>query len=301
MEAPIKEEVPVTLRTAVRRFATQLAADGKSPLTVRVYRSELERLFAALGPRVPVRRIRPATLAKYLTSDACRLSPDGQPRSARTLNRTKTAIRLLFAYLVGAGALKESPARLLQNARLDAPLPVTLTEREERQFLHALAAEAGESEVGKRDRVLFTLLLKSGMRLSAALALNVDDLDLRNAVALTNGKHARVQRVFLARDVVRLLGAHLKRTGITAGPVFLGRGGRLSARQVQFRFHRYIDLAGIDRPVTVHSLRHSFATRLRQRTGDLQIVQAALGHRDIASTQVYCQLAEEEIRRAVAS
>jgi integrase/recombinase XerD len=291
----------MTLRTAIRRFAVQMEADGKSPLTTRVYVGELERLGRKLGTRVPISRIRPATLATYLVSDACRLGPNGAPRSARTLNRTKTAIRLLFAYLVGAGALKESPARLLQNARLDPPLPVALSDREVKQFLHALGVESRESDVGRRDQVLFTLLLKSGMRLSAALALNVDHLDLRNALAITNGKHARVQRVFLPRDVVRLLRAHLKRTGTTSGPVFLGRGGRLSSRQVQFRFHHYVTLAGIDRPVTVHSLRHSFATRLRQRTGDLRIVQAALGHRDIQSTQVYCTLDEEEVRRAVAS
>jgi integrase/recombinase XerD len=287
------------LATAVRRFAVQMEADGKSPLTIRVYVAELERMGRKLGTRVPVRRIRPATLAEYLTSDACRLGRDGRARSARTLNRTKAAIRLLFAYLVDAGTLRESPARLLQNARLDPPLPVTLTEREERQFLHALAVEARESHVGRRDHVLFTLLLRSGMRLSAALALHVNHLDLSNGVAITNGKHARVQRVFLPRDVVRLLRTHLKRTQITSGPVFRGRGGRLSARQVQFRFRHYTDLAGIDRPVTIHSLRHTFATRLRQRTGDLRVVQVALGHRHLATTEVYASVGEDEVRRAV--
>jgi integrase/recombinase XerD len=291
----------MTLATAIRRFAVQLEADGKSPLTTRVYVAELHRMGRKLGTSVPVSRIRPETIARYVTSDACRLGPNGRPRSARTLNRTKTVLRLFFTYLVETKALRENPARVMRNARLDPPLPVSLTEREERQFLHALDVEARESDIGRRDQTLFTLLLRSGMRLSAALATDVEDFDLRTGAVVTRGKHAHVQRVFLPRDVVHLLRAHLKRTGITSGPVFLGRGGRLSARQVQFRFHRYIDLAGIDRPVTVHSLRHSFATRLRQRTGDLQIVQAALGHRDIASTQVYCQLAEEEIRRAVAS
>ena len=153
----------MTLAAAIRRFAVQMEADGKSPLTVRVYRSELERMGRKVGTRVPVSRIRPETIARYVTSGACRLGPDGARRSARTLHRAKTILRLFFGFLVESRAIRESPARLLQNARLDPPLPVALTEREERQFLHALSVEAGESDLGRRDQVLVTLLLRAGI------------------------------------------------------------------------------------------------------------------------------------------
>ena len=155
------------IRTAINRFCTQLAADGRSALTIRVYRSELERMGRNLGTRVPITRVRASILAAYLASNACRLTPDGKPRSQRTLNRTRCVLRALFTFLHETRAIRENPARLLRNARVDPPLPVALSDREVKQFLHALDVEARESDIGRRDRVLFTLLLKSGMRLAA--------------------------------------------------------------------------------------------------------------------------------------
>jgi site-specific recombinase XerD len=210
-------------------------------------------------------------------------------------------LRLLFAHLVDRGVLSTSPARLLKNGRIDRPLPVALTEAETRRLTRALDAAAEDSALGRRDRLLFTLLLRSGMRLSAALALDVADLDLASGTATSRGKHGRVQGVFLPRDLIQLFRSYLKGEAIKSGALFRSaRGSRLSARQAQYRFCAALDLAGIDRPVTVHSLRHTFATRLRERTGDLRIVQAALGHRHLATTEVYAHVDAAEVRKAVA-
>jgi integrase/recombinase XerC len=158
-----------------------------------------------------------------------------------------------------------------------------------------------ESEIGRRDRVLFTLLLRSGMRLSAALALDVQHLDLAQGSAVSHGKHARVQTVYFPNAVARLLRRHLKAMTITSGAIFRSsRGTRLSARQAQYRFRAALTLAGIERPATVHALRHTFATRLRAQTGDLRLVQAALGHRQLGTTEVYAHAANGDVRRAVA-
>jgi integrase/recombinase XerD len=123
------------------------------------------------------------------------------------------------------------------------------------------------------------------MRLVAALALDVADLDLRTGTTHSVGKHAPVQDVVLPRDVVRVLRGYLRDADISSGPVFRSAHGRLSARQARYRFHAAVAAAGIDRPVTVHSLRHTVATRLRERTGDLRIVQAALGHCHLGTTE----------------
>ena len=118
--------------------------------------------------------------------------------------------------------------------------------------------------------------------------------------AKTCGKHAREQLVYLPPDVVKLLRRHLREGGVTDGAIFRGASGRLSPRQAQYRFRQVVAAAGIARPVTVHSLRHTFATRLRERTGDLRLVQAALGHRQIATTEVYATVGGGDLRRAVA-
>ncbi|MFN8180139.1 MAG: tyrosine-type recombinase/integrase [bacterium] len=289
----------MTLTTATRRFLTQLEADGKSPLTISVYRRELERFGRWLGTQTDVRRVSPDRLARYLTDPVLQVTPAGAKRNARTMNRTRTVLRLVFGYLTLAGTLRNDPSRLLKNARTDRPLPTPMSELEERRFVATLDRGA-KSAPGRRDRALFTLLLRSGMRLAAALALDVADLDLRTGTARSVGKHAHVQDVVLPKDVTRLLRRYLVEEGIRKGALFCSSRGQLSSRQAQYRFQALLASAGIDRPLTVHSLRHTFATRLRERTGDLRIVQAALGHRHLGTTEAYAHVGGTEVRRAVA-
>jgi site-specific recombinase XerD len=289
------------LATAAARFLTQLEADGRSPLTARVYRSELERFIRWAGAKNHVEAIRPDAIAAYLTAPASRVSPDGTDRSTRTVNRTRTVLRLFFSYLADRGTIRQSPARLLRNGRTDRPIPTVLSKTEEKRLLAALDAGA-TTPVGRRDRVLFTLLLRSGMRLTAALALDVEDLDLAQGTALSrSGKNGRIQEIYLPKVVVRLLKRHLKDRGRgTSRAVFASsRERRLSARQAQYRFGALLAAASIERPVTVHALRHTFATRLREKTGDLRIVQAALGHRQLGTTEVYGTVSAMEIQQAV--
>jgi integrase/recombinase XerC len=177
----------MTLTTATRRFLTQLEADGKSPLTISVYRRELDRFGRWLGAQTDVRRVTPDRLARYLTDPALQVTPSGTKRNARTMNRTRTVLRLLFGYLAMSGTLRHDPSRLLKNARTDRPLPTPMTEAEEARFVRSLDRGA-KSAQGRRDRALFTLLLRSGMRLAAALALDVADLDLRTGTARSVGK-----------------------------------------------------------------------------------------------------------------
>jgi integrase/recombinase XerC len=290
----------MTLQTALARFLQQLEADGKSPLTISVYARELRRFVTWAKPRTDVRRVTPVLLARYLTDPALQVTPIGTKRNARTTNRTKTALRLLFGYLTLAGTLHHDPSRLLKNAKTDRPLPTPMTEAEERRFVKALEWNRRCRE-GRRDHALFTLLLRSGMRLAAALVLDLADLDLRTGTARSVGKHARVQDVVLPRDVARLLRGYLRTEGVTSGAIFRSARGRLSSRQAQYRFKAVLAAAGIDRPLTVHSLRHTFATRLRERTGDLRIVQAALGHRHLGTTEAYARLGDADVRRAITS
>jgi len=288
----------MTLRTAIARVVTQMEADGKSPLTIQVYRSELVRFAKWAGSHAQVREFRPDKLARYLTEDTARLSPIGEPRSARTLNRTKATLRLLFRYLHDTGAIQRDPARVLRNARTDRKEPAVLTGEEPAQFLRALHQRATDS-LGRRDRVLFTLLLRSGMRLGAALALDVADVDLASNCAQSHGKHSKIQKVYFPKEVATLLKRHLKQETIGEGAIFHGRSARLSIRQAQYRFRQVLAAAGIERPLTVHSLRHTFATRLREETGDLRLVQVALGHRQLATTQVYASISDADIRTAI--
>jgi site-specific recombinase XerD len=126
-----------------------------------VYRRELDRFAEWLGAATDVRRVTPDRLARYLTEPSLQVTPAGTKRSARTMNRTRTVLRLLFSYLTLAGTLRHDPSRLLKNARTDRPTPTPMSEAEERRFTAALDRRAKSSQ-GRRNRALVTLLPYAG-------------------------------------------------------------------------------------------------------------------------------------------
>ena len=120
----------------------------------------------------------------------------------------------------------------------------------------------------------------------------------------THIKDSAESHAFLNPGLRRLMRHYLKENAAQGQfaadtPLFRGQSeGRLGARQIQLRFARWFEEAGIDRPVSLHSLRHTFATRLYEKTGDLHLVQRALGHRQITTTEVYAKVSDESLRRA---
>jgi integrase/recombinase XerC len=111
--------------------------------------------------------------------------------------------------------------------------------------------------------------------------------------------------VFLNPNLVAMLARHLGETATQGNtgpntPVFASKSGRrLGARQIQLNFTLWLRVAGITRPFSIHSLRHTFATRLYRKTGDLYLVQRALGHRQITTTEVYARVSDDTLRQAI--
>lgn len=169
--------------------------------------------------------------------------------------------------------------------------------RDLRQLLHTMSLEPAPAAL--RDTTLVRFLSTTGARLSSALALDGEDLDLAHREArLLRGKGGAEQLVFLTTEVAAALGTLLR--GRTSGPVFLAQGARrLSPRQAHRRFKEWLERAGLPGHYSPHSLRHTFATRLYRETEDIGLVQAALGHRSITSTMVYAQVDDERVREAV--
>jgi integrase/recombinase XerC len=296
--------------TALDRFTRQLAANGRSGHTQAAYRRDLEAL--ARWPKVPssgkggkseLSKITPDSLARFLTSDAVLLTPQSLPRSPMSVNRTKSALRLFFAFCVESGLIRENPARLIRSSPATPKEPTTLTEGEIRRLRAILGQDTGP--VADRDRLAFEILLGTGIRLGSLVSLNVRDIDLKQGTMHIKAKGGRQERVFLNPVLVRMLGRFLREVPPEANrgpnmPLFRSiHGRRLGARQVQLRFAQWCREEGIDRSVSVHSLRHTFATRLYQKTGDLYLVQRALGHRQITTTEVYARVSDHALQRAV--
>ena len=280
------------MKEAIQRFETQLAADGRSDHTRRAYVRDVRCLAEGLGWPL-IEKVRPGDVARHFSKRRTVLAPI-------SLNRAKTAIRIFFDFLVEGGVLETSPARLLRNGRAGRPLPKPLSPREADRLLRTLARS--KDRLALRDRALFTLLLTTGLRLGSAMALDLSDIDLRAGTARVQGKGESRQLIFLPPRTKATLRAYVgacRANGGDKGAAFLStRGRRLTARQAQFRLKLWLTRADLP-SVGVHALRHTFATRLYAQTRDLRLVQQALGHRSVTSTEIYTHLDSRSLRQAM--
>lgn len=286
------------LQDAIQGFLLQLQADGRSPHTIGQYRrhgNALVNWLANTGADTDVAALTPDTIAKFFASDAARTSCRGGAKKATSANAMRTSVRCLAKHLHDAGLVATNPARLLRRARCAPPPPKALRDDEQKRLLAVLAAATGPE--AERDRMLVELLLGTGIRIGSAVALDIEDLDLHHGeLTLRTTKNNRPTTAVLPTAIAEKLKAFLGSR--TAGPVFMANDHRVSIRNVQRRIAHWLHAAQITGRST-HALRHTFATKVYQSTGDLQVTQAALGHASIASTVVYARVDRARVRAAV--
>jgi integrase/recombinase XerC len=285
---------------ALERFETQLRADGRSEHTIGQYGraiGTLERWLAQERIERDLASVSPEALARFLVSPDVRLRARGGAKKTISVNAVRTSLRVFFGWVHEAGYLPANPARLVRRAICSPPPPKALTDAEVERVLGILAAARGP--VSRRDHLLVHLLVATGIRIGSALALDVDDVDLdRGELRLRTVKGDREERVFLGAAIREHLDRYLDGAP-ESGPLFRGpRGESLSQRQAQKRVTHWLARAGVSG--SPHGLRHSYATRLLRKTGDLFLVSRALRHRSIASTVVYLSVEDERLRTAMA-
>ncbi len=285
---------------ALDAYALQLHADGRSKHTVgqvRRHVSVLARWADRVGHTGEIEALGHTDLAQFLVSPEARTRPDGKPKKATSTNALRSSLKTFLGYLHAAGMIPTNPGRLIRRAHTGEPPPKAMTERDQSKLLQILAG--AKTPGGRRDRVLFELMLRTGIRLGSALALRGDDVDLEaQEIRLRHTKGDREQIVYLNRSIADLLAGFIESR---SGSLFVGpTGAQITPRHIQRRLHEWLDRAGIARAYSPHSLRHSFAVRLLQKTGNIRLVQQALGHRSIASTSVYVTPSGDSVRKAVA-
>ena len=288
------------LTEAMDRFQVQLEADGRSEHTRNQYRRHLRVLAAwlATGRETPadVDIVTPEAVARFLAATAARLCANGQAKKATTANALRTSVRVFCSYLHRAGFLPQDPGRLIRRAFTCGGPPKALSVNESERLLATLEAAGAESE---RDYLLFHLLLATGIRLSAALGLRSEDVDLAAQDIQVRTKGDRQERILLAPKIREHMEAYL--VSRPTGYLFPGHGEAPMTRRHAHRLLRgWLKRAGIDRALSPHSLRHTFATGLYAKTHDIALVQAALSHRSIASTLVYAKTNRDQLRAALA-
>lgn len=216
-----------------------------------------------------------------------------------SIARHLSALRTFFAFLKREGRVAANPAKAIATPRQDRSLPRTLSVSEAGAVVEA---KGREGSLGARDRALLELLYATGLRVSEAVALKLDDVDLAARQVRTLGKGRKERIVPFGRAAGEAVKVWLKeRAGMRppakdAAFVFLNaRAGRLTDRSVRRILDRAVLLAEVPRHASPHALRHSFATHLLAAGADLRTIQELLGHASLSTTQKYTHLDAERL------
>jgi len=269
---------------------------GLAANTLAAYERDLAALSAFAGKhRVPLVELSHKQLADFVGS----LRERGL--SARSQARHVFSIRGFYAFALREGLAAADPTENVRPPRAFRGLPRYLTPP---QVDALLAAPGVETAVGLRDRAILEVLYATGLRASELTSLTLEGLDLELGVVRVLGKGSKERLVPLGREAQRWTRRYLDETrplfARDASPpvVFLSqRGGRLSAMGLWGIVRRHAVTAGVERVLTPHVLRHSFATHLLERGADLRALQAMLGHADISTTQIYTHVSRERLRQ----
>ena len=286
--APEAAAIPPAFAEWIERFVAHLTHERRaSAHTASSYRRDLGHLARHCARE---RLAAPADLAveHVRRFAAMRHRAGSDPRSVA---RALSAARTFYEYLIREGAATRNPAQGVRAPKGEKRLPRTLDADQVGRLLEI----PGDAPLALRDRALMELLYSSGLRLAELCALELGDVDLRDATVRVTGKGNKTRIVPVGRHAREAIAAWLKRRAEVAHPattaMFVGaRGERISPRVVQQRLDHWALAQGIGFKVHPHMLRHSFASHLLESSGDLRAVQELLGHANISTTQVYTHL-----------
>lgn len=269
-----------------------LATARLAPRTVEAYRRDLEALTAWLG-RAPA-SVSTEELERYVAE----LRAAGL--SGATIARRIASLRSFFRHLVLIGAADENPAAELELPRRTRRLPRALSPSEAERLIDAAA---GTTPRALRDRALVELLYGAGLRVSEAVGLDKNGVDLDQRLVRTIGKGGKERVVPVGRQAVEALRRYLGRGRPHLDrrhrpELFLNaQGGPLTRAGAFLILRKLAAKAGLEPDrVHPHLLRHSFATHLLEGGADLRSVQEMLGHADLATTELYTHVTDRRRR-----
>ncbi|MGL4635023.1 MAG: tyrosine recombinase XerC [Beijerinckiaceae bacterium] len=287
----ISHDVQVEVQSWLAHLASERRLAAK---TLVAYQSDTQQFLVFLAgywggaPKLAdLAALKPADIRAFLAE---RRRNDIE---SRTLMRQLAGLRSLFRYLEREGKAVSSPVLAVRSPRLSPGLPKPVPPMAARQLTDA-DTRAGEERpqwVLSRDAAVLALLYGSGLRISEALSLRAKDRPgARDGITVT-GKGNKTRGVPILPQVSRLIETYVEQCPYDLppqGPLFVGaRGGPLSPRIIQLAMERLRGALGLPDSATPHALRHSFATHLLARGGDLRTIQELLGHASLSSTQIY--------------
>jgi integrase/recombinase XerC len=274
-----------------------------SALTIDAYERDTRQFLLflaghAAGPAKlsDLRELRPADLRAFLASRR----RDGA--GARTLGRGLAGLRSFLRHLEKKGLVNAAGSRAVRSPKQAKSLPKPLTASQAVRVTSDEGQLAEEPWIAARNAAVLSLLYGSGLRISEALALTTRDFPPGARTLRVTGKGGKTRIVPLLPATLEAVSAYLKLCphAVAADrPLFLGaRGGTLQPAIVQREMQKMRSALGLPETATPHALRHSFATHLLSRGGDLRAIQELLGHASLSTTQIYTAVDSERLLEA---
>ena len=268
---------------------------GLSENTLSSYRRDLTQFAAWLNERaVALIDCRRDELQQHLS---WRFK---EKLKASSTSRMLSCLRGFYRYLIREELIKEDPVLLIESPKKGRSLPKTLTEQD---VVDLLEAPELNDPVQFRDRAMLEVLYATGLRVSELVGLQLHEINLNQGVIRVMGKGGKERLVPLGEEAIGWLLQYLRDVrpqlmGEQVGDVlFPSRRAQQMTRQTFWhRIKRHALVAGIEKPISPHVLRHAFATHLLNHGADLRVVQMLLGHSDLSTTQIYTHVAQHRLQ-----
>jgi len=288
----------------INRFLTYLSVEkGFSENTFAAYQNDLSQLASFIEEEAAKQGLTPSW-ANFNRQGmlSYQLNLKERNYAATTLARKVAATKSFFKFMVAEGHLKDNPTENVASPNVGRLLPKPISISQVRRLLEQ-PAKLSKPEA-KRDRAMLELLYASGMRVSELISLNLSDVDIEGGFVRCFGKGHKERLIPIYRKAALIVEEYVReaRPQIVRSDeekaLFLNRRGERLTRQGFWQILKgYAKAAGLDKEITPHTLRHSFATHMLSGGADLRSVQELLGHANISTTQVYTHLTTEHVRR----
>jgi integrase/recombinase XerD len=273
--------------------------DGLSRNTLESYRSDLQKLAEWMGiQNRSGGALQGATHSDLLEFLAYKVS---KRVKASTTSRELSSLKRFYRFLLRQGKIQMDPSLNIDTPKLPRNLPKSLTELEVESLL---AAPDVGLPLGLRDRAMLEVIYASGLRVSELVTLKVAQLSSNMGVVRVMGKGSKERLAPLGEEALDWTDRYLRESrptllgGRLSDALFVtARGVAMTRQAFWYLIKRHAYSAGIDKPLSPHTLRHAFATHLLNHGADLRVVQLLLGHADISTTQIYTHVARERLKQ----
>ncbi|PWK14513.1 site-specific tyrosine recombinase XerD [Tumebacillus permanentifrigoris] len=285
----------------IERFIHYLTVErGLAQNTLESYARDLTAYidFLQRGGIRDLNQTRRANIIAYLAE----LQRKG--RATTTISRNLASLRAFYGFLLRDGLLDGDPTANLESPKIEKRLPKVLTVGEVESLLEG--PDLGTT-AGSRDKAMLELLYATGIRVSELVSLNISDVNLNMGFLKCYGKGSKERIIPLGTVALKSVGEYILRSRVKLSrnpaeeSLFLNHHGQRLSRQGFWKIiKKYAHTASVDKEITPHTLRHSFATHLLENGADLRAVQEMLGHADISTTQIYTHLTKSRLKEVYA-